>query len=284
MNKTPPPSFDRVQKVLANLGLGSRREIERWIAARRISVNGQIIDLGHRVVSTDIIRVDGRIITRQTKEPVYTRVLIYNKPEGQIVSNRDDEGRDLVFNHLPRLHKGRWIAVGRLDINTSGLLMFTTNGELADKLMHPSSALEREYSVRLLGKLDQATMETLRHGVNLEDGEAKVKHLSELGGEGINRWYQIIITEGRNREVRRLFDAVGFKVSRLIRTRFGSVSLLRNMRRGEWRDLDRRDLMNLAESVNVRVEVRHEKPHERQKKFKGLKYGGKSSRKPPNKR
>ncbi len=280
MNKTPPPSFDRVQKVLANLGLGSRREIERWITARRISVNGQIIDLGHRVLSTDIIRVDGRIITRQTKEPVFTRVLIYNKPEGQIVSNRDDDGRDLVFDHLPRLQKGRWIAVGRLDINTSGLIMFTTNGELADKLMHPSSGMEREYSVRLLGKLEQATMETLRNGVTLEDGEAKVKNISELGGEGINRWYQVTITEGRNREVRRLFDAVGFKVSRLIRTRFGSISLLRSMRRGEWRDLERKDLIKLAESVNVHVEVRQEKPHERKKKFKGLKHGGKSNRKP----
>ena len=229
---------ERLQKVLARAGIGSRREMEEWIAAGRISVNGVTAQLGQSVVPTDRIKIGGRLVNVRFTSTRTPRVVLYHKPEGEIVSRDDPEGRPSVFAALPRIRSGRWIAVGRLDFNTSGLLLFTTSGELANKLMHPSSELVREYAVRVLGELTLEMQQRLLDGVELDDGPASFASIGEAGGEGANRWYRVTLFEGRNREVRRMFEAVGCMVSRLIRIRYGPFTLPPQLKRGRVRELD----------------------------------------------
>lgn len=229
---------EKLQKVLARAGFGSRRELEEWIAAGRVSVNGKLATLGDRVTEADLIRVDGRIVRGTRLQPPRARVLIYHKPAGEVATRSDPEGRPTIFDHLPRLTNGRWIAVGRLDLNTSGLLLLTSDGELANRLMHPSSEVEREYAVRVLGEVAPEVLERLRNGVPLDDGEARFDAIEDAGGEGANHWYHVILREGRNREVRRLWESQGVTVSRLIRVRYGNVTLPRWLRPGRCEDLN----------------------------------------------
>lgn len=229
---------ERLQKVLAQAGIGSRREMEEWIAAGRISVNGVTARLGQSVAPTDKIKIGGRLVNVRFTTTKTPRVVMYHKPEGEIVSRDDPEGRPSVFAALPRIRGGRWIAVGRLDFNTSGLLLFTTSGELANQLMHPSSELVREYAVRVLGELTRETQQRLLDGVDLEDGPASFASIEEAGGEGANRWVRVTLFEGRNREVRRMFEAVGCTVSRLIRIRYGPFALPPQLKRGQVRELE----------------------------------------------
>ena len=230
---------ERLQKALAQAGLGSRREMENWISERRVSVNGEVATLGMRVGEDDKVQVDGRnvrlALLTELKLP---RVLLYHKQEGEIVSRDDPGGRASVFDHLPKLHGQKWIAVGRLDFNTSGLLIFTTSGELANHLMHPRFEVEREYAVRTLGTLTPEQMEQLTAGIELEDGTASFDTISNQGGEGINHWYRVSLREGRNREVRRMFEALGLTVSRLMRVRFGAINLPPRLKRGQTMELE----------------------------------------------
>lgn len=228
----------RLQKVLAEAGVGSRREMDEWIAAGKVSVNGVVATVGQAVVPTDKVKVGGRLINiRFTGSSRPPRVLMYHKPEGEIVTRDDPDGRPSVFAALPRMRGGRWINVGRLDFNTSGLLLFTTSGELANKLMHPSSQLVREYAVRVLGELTMEAQQQLLTGVQLEDGLASFASLVDAGGEGANKWYRVSLFEGRNREVRRMFEAVGCTVSRLIRVRYGPFILPPQLKRGRSHEL-----------------------------------------------
>lgn len=231
-----PVAGERLHKVLAAAGLGSRRQIEEWIRAGRVDVNGEIAELGDRVRPTDRIRVDGRVIPARRLEPVERQILVYSKPEGELVTRADPEGRHTVFERLPRPKGGRWIAVGRLDINSMGLLLLTTDGELANRLMHPSREVEREYAVRVLGEVTAQVLQRLQSGVELDDGPARFDSIADLGGEGANHWYRVTLHEGRYREVRRMWEAVGVKVSRLKRVRFGPVTLGSTDRAGRWRD------------------------------------------------
>ena len=244
---------EKLQKVLARVGLGSRRYMEEVIAAGRVSINGRIATVGERVEQTDELRIDGRKIAHQSEEETRRRVLVYYKPEGEICSRTDPEGRVTVFEQLPQIPNDRWVMVGRLDINSTGLLMFTNDGELANKLMHPSSEIEREYAVRVMGEVTPQMVLNLTTGVELEDGPAKFESFKEIGGEGINRWYQVVVKEGRNREVRRLFESQELKVSRLLRTRYGTVILPRELRTGRWMELDKHDIENL---VTTAVELK----------------------------
>jgi 23S rRNA pseudouridine2605 synthase len=227
----------RLQKALAEAGMGSRREIEGWIGAGRVQVNGQVATLGQRVGPADRIRVDGQDVRRRTAMAPQLQVIAYNKPEGEIVTRKDPEERPTIFRRLRRPKSGRWISVGRLDINTSGLILVTNDGELANRLMLPSREVEREYAVRVLGAVPDATLERLVQGVDLDDGPARFDSIVSAGGEGANHWYRVTLREGRNREVRRLWEAVGCRVNRLIRTRYGSVSLGPRLFTGNWRPL-----------------------------------------------
>jgi 23S rRNA pseudouridine2605 synthase len=261
-NRSPAHPADpvRLQKVLADAGLGSRREIEGWIAAGRVQVNGKVAKLGDKVTPADLIRVDGKPIGRRPARPETLRVIAYNKPEGELVTRSDPEGRPTVFVRLPRLPGGRWIAVGRLDINTSGLLLLTDNGELANRLMHPSREVEREYAVRVLGEVPPEALERLTRGIDLDDGPARFEAIREAGGTGANRWYHVVLAEGRNREVRRLWEAAGVQVSRLIRVRYGNVSLGPRVFTGHWRDLTEEEvggLLQLAGMERPRPPERH---------------------------
>lgn len=229
-------SSEKLQKTLARAGLGSRRDLEEWISAGRVTVNGEVAALGSRVGPDDRIVVDGIQISVDW-EPALGRVLAYHKPEGEICSRRDPEGRPTIFDALPSAGKARWIVVGRLDINTSGLLLLTTDGELANRLMHPSYEIEREYAVRVLGDINDETLRNLKLGVQLEDGPAKFDTIAERGGEGANRWFHVTLSEGRNREVRRLWESQGCTVSRLIRVRYGQLMLPRDIPAGRWREL-----------------------------------------------
>ncbi|EHK65063.1 23S rRNA pseudouridine(2605) synthase RluB [Achromobacter arsenitoxydans] len=227
----------KLHKVLADAGIGSRREMEELIVAGRVSVNGEPAHIGQRVGANDQVRVNGKPIMRaNTKKP--PRVILYHKPAGEIVSHDDPGGRASVFARLPKLRTGKWLSVGRLDLNTEGLLIFTTSGDMANRIMHPRYGTEREYAVRVLGEMDEAQRQSLVDGIELEDGMAAFGSLDYLGGDGSNRWYRVTLQEGRNREVRRMFEAVGVTVSRLIRTRFGDVVLPRTLRRGRWDELD----------------------------------------------
>jgi 23S rRNA pseudouridine2605 synthase len=243
----------RLQKLLAEAGLGSRRQIEGWISEGRVRVNGQLAKLGDQATRADRIRVDGRDVTLKPKREAETQVIAYHKPEGELVTRRDPEERPTVFRRLPRPKQGRWIAVGRLDINTSGLILFTTDGELANRLMHPSREIEREYSVRILGGVAPETLERLTAGIELEDGLAKFERVTDQGGTGANHWYNVVLREGRNREVRRLWEAAGCTVSRLIRIRYGNVELGRRLFPGNWRPLTDEERAELMAQAGLRV-------------------------------
>ena len=242
----------RIQKVLANTGAGSRRQIERWIEAGKVLVDGRVAKLGDQLTGHEKVRIDGKEvrISAQAIAGQKREHLIYYKPVGEITTRNDPEGRPTVFDKVPAPSQGRWISVGRLDLATSGLLLLTTDGELAHRLMHPSYEVERHYSVRILGHLEDAHFEQLRVGIMLEDGLAKVASIKPAGGAGVNTWYDVSLQEGRNREVRRIFEAVGFAVSRLIRTRFGPISLSR-LRRGQTRELTKGEERALYQSVGL---------------------------------
>ncbi len=242
---------EKLQKVLARAGLGSRRELERWIASGRVSVNGQVAHVGQRVVESDKVRVDGREILGRARQEAQLRVLAYHKPTREITSRQDEEGRPTVFDTLPRLTRGRWIAVGRLDFNTTGLLLFSNSGELVHRLMHPSAGLEREYAVRVLGEVPDEAIANLRRGVLLDGVPAAFKFIEATGGDGANRWFRVVLDEGRNREVRRLWETQGITVSRLTRVRYGTVALPRNLPIGRWMDLKGEALKALLASVDL---------------------------------
>lgn len=248
---------EKLQKVLARAGHGSRREIEAMIEAGRVSVDGKIATLGDRVEVTPAlkIRIDGHLISVKESVEQICRVLAYYKPEGELCTRSDPEGRPTVFDRLPKLRGARWIAVGRLDVNTCGLLLFTTDGELANRLMHPSQEVEREYAVRVFGQVDDNKVRELARGVQLEDGPAAFKTIRFSGGEGINQWYNVTLTEGRNREVRRLWEAVGVQVSRLIRVRYGDIPLPKGLPRGGWTELDLAQTNYLRELVGLPPET-----------------------------
>ena len=240
---------EKLQKVLARLGYGSRRQLEEWIKEGRVSVNGKVAQLGDRVGENDTVRVDGHTIGRAAMQGPKQRVIVYHKPLGEVCTRSDPEGRPTVFEHLPALHHGRWVAVGRLDVNTTGVLLLTTDGELANRLMHPSTTVEREYAVRVFGEVNPDVLKRLREGVELDDGPAKFDALVDAGGEGANHWYHVMLEEGRNREVRRLWDSQGITVSRLIRVRYGPISLPRRIRPGKWEELKGEELSLLRQSV-----------------------------------
>ena len=242
-------SDEKLQKVLARIGLGSRREMERWIADGRVYVNGRLATLGDRVDDQAAISVDGKAVTAEKDDK--TRVLLYHKPPGEVCSRKDPEGRKTVFDRLPPLKKGRWISIGRLDFNTSGLLLFTTDGELANALMHPSSNIEREYMVRVKGEVTEETVKVLHEGVMLEDGMARFTDIQDGGGEGSNHWYYVVIMEGRTREVRRLWESQDCVVSRLKRTRYGDVFLPSHVKRGMWTELKKKEVKSLYKQVNL---------------------------------
>lgn len=247
---------EKLQKVLANAGVGSRREMERWIEAGRVSVNGNVATLGARVEESDEIRVDGHALSHNKKDS-FCRVLMYNKPEGEICSRKDPEGRTTVFDRLPNIQNGRWISIGRLDINTSGLLLFTNDGELANRLMHPRNVVEREYAVRIFGEVDDAMIRTLKKGVLLEDGEAKFNEIKrrKRDDDSINQWFNVTIAEGRNREVRRIWESQEVQVSRLMRTRYGVIELNKRLPQGAWVELELEPVNKLRSSVQLPPET-----------------------------
>ena len=240
---------EKIQKVLANAGLASRRQIENWLREGRISVNGQIAKLGDRITSDDKVRVDGREVKLIKSTSQKTRVLLYHKPEGEICTRSDPEGRPTIFDHLPLLRNGRWISVGRLDFNTSGVLLLTNDGELAHRLMHPSKEIEREYAVRIKGQVYPAMLQTLKKGVLIDGEPAHFEQIVDAGGEGTNHWYHVLVKQGRNRIVRKLWESQDVNVSRLIRIRFGSITLPRYLRRGKWMELEKETVESLLESV-----------------------------------
>ncbi|GAA0852847.1 23S rRNA pseudouridine(2605) synthase RluB [Aliiglaciecola litoralis] len=243
---------EKLQKVLANAGQGSRREMEKWIEQGRISVNGKIATLGDRVENTDQIRVDGNLLSVDQEKPA-CRVLMYNKPEGELCSRKDPEGRATVFDRLPVIKNGRWIAVGRLDINTSGLLLFTNDGELANRLMHPRHEVIREYAVRVFGEVTNKMITLLKKGVELEDGVAKFMTIQRKPGdeESLNQWFNVTLAEGRNREVRRLWESQDVQVSRLIRVNYGGLELQKRLPQGGWIELALEDVNKLRKSVQL---------------------------------
>jgi 23S rRNA pseudouridine2605 synthase len=240
---------DRIQKLIANAGYGSRRWAERLIEQGRISINNQEAKLGDKAKISDKVTIDGRLIDLGRYAEEETKVLILNKQAGVICSNKDEEGRQSVFEFLP--DNTRWVMVGRLDLNTSGLLLFTNNGDLANKLMHPSSEIDREYAVRVLGKVEDEHIKKLTNGIELEDGFAKFHRVTLGGGEGANRWYHVVVREGRKREVRRLWEALDFKVSRLIRTRFSDIRLPEKLRANQSEYLKPKQVQALLKSVNL---------------------------------
>jgi 23S rRNA pseudouridine2605 synthase len=243
---------EKLQKVLARAGQGSRREMETRIREGRVTVNGEVATLGDRVSLTDAITIDGYSIIA-TEAGENRRVIIYNKPEGEVCTRKDPEGRPTVFDKLPKLRGERWIAVGRLDINTSGLLLFTTDGELANRLMHPSTEIDREYLVRVMGEVTEENTAALKKGVMMDDGLAKFTDIVDGGGEGINRWFYVCLMEGRNREVRRLWESQGVKVNRLKRVRFGPIFLPSKAKVGRWVEMEDSEVSSLCSMVDLKV-------------------------------
>lgn len=279
MSDDATPQGERLQKALAARGIGSRREIEGWIEAGRVRVNGRPAKLGDRVQPGDRVRVDDREIRIGFRPGAARKVLVYNKPEGELVTRHDPEGRRTVFDRLPKAGQARWVAVGRLDLNTAGLLLLSTDGELANRLMHPSAEVEREYSVRVLGEASESQLHRLTQGVELEDGPARFERIEAVGGEGANRWYRVVLKEGRNREVRRLWEAVGLKVSRLIRVRYGNIELGPRLFTGHWRKLTPEELEGLLALAGMPPDpppaAQRRRPH---RKRPAARPGGRSSR------
>lgn len=256
---------EKIQKLLAAAGMGSRREMERAITEGRVTVNGQPAKLGDRASGSDTLTLDGKRVV-MSESGVAGRVLIYNKPEAEICSRQDPEGRPTVFERLPHIKGGRWISIGRLDFNTTGLLLFTTDGELANALMHPSSVIDREYLCRVLGKVDDAMLQRLRDGVLLEDGVARFTDIVDGGGEGANHWYYVAVMEGRNREVRRLWESQEIQVSRLKRVRFGNVFLPSSLRQGQWHEMDHKEVEQVYKLAGLPApKPAKQSPVERQK-------------------
>ena len=249
---------EKLQKVLARLGYGSRREMEEWIKSGRVKVNRRVAKIGDRVTDKDQIFVDGHQVKANTIKRI-RRVLVYNKPEGEVCSRHDPEGRPTVYDRLPNIKGQRWVIVGRLDINTSGLLLFTTDGELAHKLMHPSSEIDREYAVRVKGGVTDEMREALLAGVQLEDGFAKFTDIHDSGGTGLNHWYHVVLMEGRNREVRRLWESQGVTVSRLKRVRFGPVFLPSTAKVGHWIEMEPNQVDELSKMVGL-IPPRRQQP------------------------
>jgi len=247
---------EKLQKVLAQAGVGSRREMEEWISAGRVTVNGEVATLGMRVVEGDVLKADKRtVLVKSQTEKDYPRVLLYHKQEGEIVSRDDPENRTNVFEKLPKLRGMKWIAIGRLDYNTSGLLIFTTSGELANRLMHPRFEVEREYAVRVQGEMTPEQMRQMtKEGIELEDGNVKFEKLTDEGGEGFNHWYRLILKEGRNRVVRRTFEALGLVVSRLMRVRFGIVNLPPSIKRGKMAELGVGEIQMILDWVGLEMQ------------------------------
>jgi 23S rRNA pseudouridine2605 synthase len=252
-----PGQGERIQKVLAQAGVGSRREMEEWITAGRVTVNGEPATLGMRVVEGDVLRADKRTVYVKAQEDRdFPRVLLYHKQEGEIVSRDDPENRTNVFEKLPKLRGMKWIAIGRLDYNTSGLLIFTTSGELANRLMHPRFEVEREYAVRVQGVMTPEQMRQMtREGIELEDGPVKFEKLTDEGGEGFNHWYRLVLKEGRNRVVRRIFEALGLVVSRLMRVRFGIINLPPSIKRGKMAELGEGEVNMILDWVGLSAQT-----------------------------
>lgn len=250
--KTKPQSGERIQKVLSRAGLGSRREIERWITEGKIRVNEKSSTLGDRIVPGDLVKVNGRRVDLDKFAEQMPRVLVYYKPTGEVVTRRDPEGRPVIFTQLPKLTVGRWITVGRLDINTQGLLLVTNHGELAHRLMHPSTEIIREYAVRVFGKVTDEVLERLKHGVDLDDGLAHFDSIEFAGGEGINTWYKVTVTEGRNRLIRRLWESQELVVNRLMRIRYGPVYLPEKLKARLFYELNDKELQVLFDHANLK--------------------------------
>lgn len=247
---SPAELTQKLHKVLAQAGLGSRRAMEEWIRSGRVTVNGVVAGIGTRVTQHDVIRV-GRRVVRWPALQRLPRVVLYHKPEGEIASRDDPEGRPTVFDKLPRIRGAKWIAVGRLDYNTCGLLVFTTSGELANRMMHPRYGIEREYAVRVLGHLKSEQVARLKDGITLDDGPARCVAVEDEGGEGANHWYRIVLAEGRNRVVRRMFGALGVTVSRLMRVRFGIVTLPPRLKRGQVSELAPEEVRELLRGLGL---------------------------------
>jgi len=266
---------EKLQKVLARSGVGSRREMEEYISAGRVTVDGKVAHLGDRIHANQQVRVDGHPVKIAAEAEQVCRVIAYHKPEGEICSRTDPEGRPTVFDRLPKIKDSRWIAIGRLDINTSGLLLFTTDGELANRLMHPKFEVEREYAVRVFGDVNDAMIQKLRTGVELEDGKANFKKVKSMGGEGINRWFHVVLTEGRNREVRRMWESQGAVVSRLIRIRYGDLLLPKHLPAGGYAEYPLEEVNYLRKLVQMAPEttslMKPEDRDERRRRMAGIK-------------
>jgi 23S rRNA pseudouridine2605 synthase len=242
-------SSERLQKILSQAGLGSRREMERWIENGWVQVNGQVAKIGESATAEDTLAVKGRVIVNPLKKQKKVRILLYHKPVGEVSSRHDPIHQQTVFDNLPHLKDGRWVQVGRLDLNTSGLLLFTNQGELANRLMHPKYELEREYAVRVHGEVTPENIQNLLKGVMLDDGKAQFKRIDFRGGEGTNTWYHVVLNEGRNREVRRLWESQGVKVSRLIRIRYGRLVMPRFLNRGQHYELSPEEVEKFLASL-----------------------------------
>ncbi len=262
------PTGEKLQKILARAGFGSRRSVETMITDGQVKVNGRVAQLGDRATLSDKIKVNDHLVKQQRLEQQPTQVILYNKPEGKVCTRKDEKGRDTIYSQLPRIFNGRWISIGRLDLNTSGLLILTNNGELANRMMHPSYEMEREYTVRVFGEVSDDIIKQVTKGVELEDGKARfnrVRKMQAVGEEeSINNWYRVIIKEGRYREVRRIWEAVGVQVSRLHRVRYGEFSLPRGLRKGKTQELTWRQINQLLKSVGLseeaRPDLRNQKP------------------------
>jgi len=272
---------ERIQKVLARAGYGSRRQLETLIKEGKVIVNGETAKLGDQLEVGDNVRLDGKPVSAKRLWQQPQQVLIYNKPVGEVCTRKDPEGRRTIFQSLPAPEEGRWVSVGRLDINTSGLIILTTDGELANKLMHPSNEMDREYAVRVLGEVTTEMLQNLRNGVELEDGKARFSDIQEAGGEGANHWYHVVIQEGRNREIRRLWESQGVQVSRLMRVRYGPIIIPNQLKMGRWLMLQQDDLTALYESVDLQPQspsTKSGRAQQREKKLRPLKMTKKHSR------
>lgn len=250
---------EKVQKVLARAGFGSRRELEEWIKQGRVKINGNVARIGDRVSKGDALLVDGKKVNPNSAVTEMQRVLLYNKPEDEICSRKDPEGRASVFDKLPKITHGRWVAIGRLDINTSGLLLFTTDGELANRLMHPSSNIDREYAVRVMGDVTQEVIDNMMKGVMIDDHLCRFTDIQYFAGEGANRWYHVVLMEGRNREVRKLWESQGIRVSRLKRVRYGPIFIPSKVKKGEFFELPKEEMALLYKAVNLPLNTRPKK-------------------------